>query len=175
MCRAEYSKERSLLEIDCSGCDPKPDLRKPKCLTGALLAFDRHLTIERMILSGTIVKMYASTTVELLSRMSIITDSMSAVRLELNQRFQLRRDLKQCHRCDLDPRRLFGGLLNAFPNDLTEFFSILRCLLEATVEDRRPKCDLCLLKTKGDAIVLLDEALRLRSFALKEGLGIVEV
>ncbi len=118
--------------------------------------------------------MYATPSVELLSRMRAIMDALSAVRAELNQRFQLKKGLKHCHRCHLDPRKLFGELEAAFLSGLTEFFSLLRKMLEAAMEDADPKCELCLLQTKRDALILLDEAMLLRRFALKEGLGIVE-
>lgn len=170
----EYSKERNLLEIDCTGCDARPDLRKQKCFTGLLLAFDSGLSIERVVLSGTIVKMYTTPSVELLSRTRSVLDALSAIRAELNQRVQLKKELKHCRGCQLDPRKLFGELEAAFLSGLTEFFSTLRKMLEVAKEDGGPRCELCLFQTKTDALILLDEAMLLRRFALKEGLGIVE-
>lgn len=174
-CRGRHSKERNLLEIDCTGCDASPDLRKHKCLNGALLAFDPTKSIEGVLLSGTVVKMYSAKTVELLSHMRVIMDTLSGVKLELDRNIQAKKEFKQCRKCHFDPRRLLDELLVAFLAGLTEFFTSLRNLLEASVENTRPKCDLCLLRTKGVVLTALDQTMILRRYALKEGLGIVEM
>ena len=138
------------------------------------MAFDSRLRIERVVLSGTIVKMYTEPSVELLSRMRGLLDALSTVRAELNQRFQPKKEFKHCRGCQQDPRRLSVELEAAFLSGLTDFFSTLRKMLEIAKEDAGPRCELCLFQTKTDALILLDEAMLLRRFALKEGLGIVE-
>lgn len=138
------------------------------------MAFDSRLRIERVVLSGTIVKMYTTLSVELLSRMRSLLDALSAIRAELNQRCRPKKELKQCRGCQLDPRRLFAELEAAFLSGLTDFFSTLRKMLEIAKEDGGPRCELCLFQTKTDALILLDEAMLLRRFALRVGLGIVE-
>lgn len=176
-CESTYMKERNLLEIDCIGCDTRPDLRRQECLSGALLSFDSKLDIERIVLSGTTVKRYSRRSVNLLSKMRSILDTLSTLRVELHRRFQAEKSRKEqgsCVRCPSDPRNLLGVIEIALMTDLTEFFSFLKSALEAPVENGGPKCGLCLLQMKRDALILLDEALSLRSYALKEGLGIVE-
>lgn len=138
------------------------------------MAFDSRLRIEGVVLSGTIVKMYTELSVELLSRMRSLLDALSAIRAELDQRFRPKMELKQCRGCQQDPRRLSVELEVAFLSGLTDFFSTLRKMLEIAKEDGGPRCELCLFQTKTDALILLDEAMLLRRFALREGLGIVE-
>ncbi|MFQ6127472.1 MAG: hypothetical protein ACE5QW_00995 [Thermoplasmata archaeon] len=170
-------KDRELLQIDCTGCDVQPDLRRHECFVGVLLSFDSKLNIERIILSGTVVKQYSKKSINLFSKMRSILDTLSTLKGELNQRFQAeksRKELKHCSRCQRDPRKLFGGIEIAFLRDLAEFFSSLRSVLDVSMEDAPPRCELCLLQLKRDALILLDEALSLRKYALKEGLGIVE-
>lgn len=176
-CNSKYVKDRNLLEIDCTGCDARPDLRRQRCLAGALLSFDSDLTIERIVLSGTVVKRYSGRSMVILTKMRDILDTLSTLKRELNQRFQMektRKELKLCSACRTDPRKLFFDIRVAFLSDLRWFFDSLRGALEVSIDGASPRCEICLLQVKRDALILLREALSLRKYALKEGMGIVE-
>jgi len=144
---------------------------------GTLLSFDGKLKIERIVLSGTIVKRYSGTSVTLLSQMRGILDTISMFRSESLHRLRSersRKDRRKCDRCQCNPKELMDRIETSLLRDLTEFFSSLKDILETPADEVTLKCEICLVRTKRDALVLLDEALTLRSFALKEGLGIVE-
>ncbi|MFQ6106429.1 MAG: hypothetical protein ACE5QF_02410 [Thermoplasmata archaeon] len=176
-CESRYVKERNLIEVDCIGCDAQPDLRRQKCLTGALLSLDGKLRVEQMTLSGTIVKRYSVVSVSLLSQMRRTLDTISAVKAESLQRIRQeksRKERKRCRRCQYEPGKLFVEIQTAFLRDLTEFFSSLRCILESAPDNLSQKCEICLFQTKRDVLVLFDEALALRRSSLRDGLRIVE-
>lgn len=170
-------KDRNLLEIDCTGCDAQPDLRRQRCLAGTLISFNSDLAIERIVLAGTIVKRYSGGSVVVLAKMRDVLDTILTLRRELNQRFQIektRKELKLCSACRTDPRKLFFDLQVAFLSDLHSFFDSLRSALEVSIDRTSPRCEICRLQMKRDALIILREALSLQKYALKGGMGIVE-
>lgn len=176
-CSCKFVKDRNLLEIDCTGCDAQPDLRRQRCLAGTLLSFDSDLTIERIVLAGKIVKRYSGGSLVVLAKMRHVLDTISTLRRELNQRFQIektRKELKLCSACRADPRKLFFDLKVAFLSDLHWFFDSLRSALEVSIDGISPRCEICRLQVKRDALILLRKALSLQKHTLKEGMGMVE-
>lgn len=175
-CSSKYVKDRNLLEIDCTGCDSQPDLRRQRCLAGTLISLNSDLTVERIALAGTIVKRYSEGSVGVLIKMREVLDTISTLDRELNQRFQIektRKELKLCSVCRTDPRKLFFDLKVAFLSDLHSFFHSLRSALEVSNGGTSPRCEICSLQMKRDALIVLREALSLQKHTLK-GMGVGE-
>ncbi|MBC7107588.1 MAG: hypothetical protein H5T41_02165 [Methanomassiliicoccales archaeon] len=126
----QYTKSEGRLEINCSKCQGKQDLRDPRCFESVLKILSTEASISEILLMGDQDVSYDKTVIKILQHASKIESSFFSAFANFDFN-------KHCTSCPSNPRSVLDLVIDRLS------VKDLRLLLNDQFDNRSEKCQNC--------------------------------